>query len=107
MRKKKFDASLKDIEFWLGVVESQLQSNDLGRDLTSVQSLLKKNDAIEADIATHEEQLNELNNTADKNDIKLNADLDSINNRYQAVKIACAEGKSRLTDSYNLFQVPF
>lgn len=103
LRKKKFDMSLKDMEFWLNMVESQLGGNDLGKDLTSVQNLLKKNQAIESDIAAHEEPLNELNNTdkTGKND----QILKPINDRYNNVKNACSEKKKQLTEANSLFQV--
>lgn len=103
LRKKRFDASVQDMEFWLNMVESQLASDELGRDLTSVQNLLKKNQAIEADIAAHEEPLNELNNTdkSGRND----ALLRPINERYNAVKKACAKRKEQLADANSLFQV--
>lgn len=105
LRKKRFDASIQDMEFWLNMVESQLASDELGRDLTSVQNLLKKNQAIEADIAAHEEPLNELNNTdkSGRND----ALLRPINERYNAVKKACAQRKEQLADANSLFQVIF
>lgn len=46
-------ASVKDLEFWLGEVETLLSSEDYGRDLASIENLLKKHQLIEADIATH------------------------------------------------------
>jgi spectrin alpha len=103
LRKRKFVASVQDMDFWLNQVESQLQSSDLGRDLTSVQSLLKKNQAIEADIAGHEEPLSELNNT-DKNGNNEEL-LRPLNERYNAAKKACAHRKVQLTDANSLFQV--
>lgn len=103
LRKKRFDASVQDMEFWLSLVESQLQSGDLGRDLTSVQNLLKKTQAVEAEIVAHEESLNELNHF-DKSG-KYDDLLRPINARYNAVKKACAERKDRLQDANSLFQV--
>ena len=94
------------MEFWLDLVESQLANNDLGKDLTSVQNLIKKNQAIELDIAAHEEPLSELNTVAksDKNNDEV---LNAINDRYNAVKNACLEKKKRLEDANSLFKVIF
>jgi spectrin alpha len=41
-----------------------LNNNDYGKDLASVQNLIKKNYLIEADIKSHEDQINDLNQTA-------------------------------------------
>lgn len=102
LRKKRFEASVQDMDFWLSMVESQLMSIDLGRDLTSVQSLMKKNQTIEADINAHQEPLDELNHTdkSGKNDELLRP----INQRYNLVKKACAERKAKLTEANSLFQ---
>jgi len=48
-----FGRNLDDIDNWMDDVELQLQSEDHGRDLTSVQHLLKKHQALEADINAH------------------------------------------------------
>ena len=41
-----------------------MNNNDYGKDLASVQNLIKKNYLIEADIKSHEDQINDLNQTA-------------------------------------------
>lgn len=48
-----FNRGVEDIEVWLSEVEGQLMSEDYGKDLTSVQNLLKKHALIEADVASH------------------------------------------------------
>uniref|UniRef100_A0A2R5L953 Putative spectrin beta chain non-erythrocytic 5 isoform x6 n=1 Tax=Ornithodoros turicata TaxID=34597 RepID=A0A2R5L953_9ACAR len=48
-----FNWMLDDIEGWMDDVETQLQSEDYGKDLTSVQNLLKKHQLLETDIANH------------------------------------------------------
>ena len=42
------------MDFWLGEVEAQLSSEDVGRNLAGVHSLLKKHSLVEADISAHE-----------------------------------------------------
>lgn len=45
-------------------VETQLQSEDHGRDLTSVQSLLKKHQQLQADIAAHQSEVEQTKEVA-------------------------------------------
>lgn len=53
-RQQTFNAGVKDVEFWLGEIENQLANDDVGRDLTSVQNMLKKQQLLENDITNHE-----------------------------------------------------
>ena len=46
--------SVSDLDFWLDGVGAQLSSGDTGRDLGGVQTLLKKQQLVEADIAAHQ-----------------------------------------------------
>ena len=93
-RQQTFNAGVKDIEFWLGLVENQLQNEEYGRDLASVQNLLKKHQLIEADIQSHAEQIKELNTTAGQfiaNDLfdteAITGTISAINSRSDEVKI--------------------
>ena len=45
-------------------VENQLQSEDHGRDLTSVQILLKKHQQLEADIMAHQSEVDQAREVA-------------------------------------------
>lgn len=45
------------METWLADIEGQLMSEDYGKDLTSVQNLLKKHDMVESDVTTHNVRL--------------------------------------------------
>lgn len=58
-------AAIKDLEFWLGEVETLLSSEDYGRDLTSIENLLKKHQLLEADIQAHADRVAEMNTQAD------------------------------------------
>ncbi len=110
-KQQTFNAGVKDSEFWLGLVENQMQNDELGRDLASVQNLLKKHQLIEADVLTHEEQIKELNDTANQfiNNNLFDTDLtkstiDSINQRYARVKDTIAQRRQRLNEANTLFQ---
>ena len=45
---------VSDLDFWLSGVEAQLSSSDTGRDLGGAQTLLKKQQLLEADITAHQ-----------------------------------------------------
>ncbi|ESO95207.1 hypothetical protein LOTGIDRAFT_202396 [Lottia gigantea] len=65
-KQQTYNAGVKDIEFWLGEVEQMLASEDHGKDLASVQNLLKKHQLLEADITAHEDRIKDLNTQADQ-----------------------------------------
>ncbi len=54
---QQFARRVEDIEAWCSEVRTVLSSDDLGRDLTSVQNLLKKHTLLEAEIAGHQERI--------------------------------------------------
>jgi len=110
-KQQTFNAGVKDIEFWLGLVENQLQNEEYGRDLASVQNLLKKHQLIEADVLSHEEQIKELNATAEQfiaNNLfdteAIRATISSINERSNVVKNLAAQRRNRLSEANTLFQ---
>lgn len=57
-KQRTYIAAVKDLDFWLGEVESLLTSEDAGKDLASVQNLMKKHQLVEADIQAHEDRIN-------------------------------------------------
>ena len=110
-KQQTFNAGVKDIEFWLGLVENQLQNDEYGRDLASVQNLLKKHLLIDADVKAHEDPIKELNGTGqqflnnnlfDTDTIK--STLANINDRYERVKSSVADRRQRINEANNLFQ---
>ena len=111
-KQQTFNAGVKDIEFWLGLVENQLQNEDYGRDLASVQNLLKKHQLIEADVLAHEDQIKDLNGTADQfinNNLfdtdNIKSTILNINERYELVKNSVQQRRERLNEANTLFQV--
>lgn len=56
-QQQQFNRTVEDIELWLGEVEGGLNSEDYGKDLTSVQNLQKKHALLESDIASHQVSL--------------------------------------------------
>ena len=45
-KQRTFIAAVKDLDFWLGEVESLLTNEDVGKDLASVQNLMKKQQLV-------------------------------------------------------------
>lgn len=58
-------AAVKDLEFWLGEIETLLSSDDYGKDLASVQNLTKKHQLLEADVEAHDDRVKDMNNQAE------------------------------------------
>ncbi|XP_062560998.1 spectrin beta chain, non-erythrocytic 5 isoform X2 [Armigeres subalbatus] len=61
-----FERNLDDFNNWMDEVESQLSSEDYGKDLASVNNLLKKHEMLEADVAHHMETCEQIKTTDDK-----------------------------------------
>ena len=110
-KQQTFNAGVKDTEFWLGLIESQLNNNDYGKDLVSVQNLIKKHQLTEADIKSHEDQIADLNQTAatftqqgSPDHEKINGLINLINNRYDNIKNKSNERLANLIEANNLYQ---
>ncbi|KAF5401772.1 Spectrin alpha chain non-erythrocytic [Paragonimus heterotremus] len=65
-RQAAYDAGIKDIEFWLGEMETTLASPDYGKDSASVDSLMSKHQVLATDIQAHEDRIRELDARADE-----------------------------------------
>lgn len=61
-----FNRSLDEFESWLNDVEQQLQSTDTGKDLATVNNLLKKHAALETDIQQHSDNCEVINDTVEQ-----------------------------------------
>ncbi|XP_063699935.1 spectrin beta chain, non-erythrocytic 5 isoform X3 [Culicoides brevitarsis] len=61
-----FGRSLDEFNIWMDEIESHLSSEDYGRDLASVNTLLKKHEMLEADVAHHAEVAEQLKETDEK-----------------------------------------
>ncbi|CAI5455840.1 unnamed protein product [Caenorhabditis angaria] len=110
-KQKSFMAAVKDLEFWLGEVEILLNSDDYGKDLASVENLLKKHSLLEADIAAHQDRVNEMNDQADsllENDQFQGQQIAErrklISDRYDNVKKMAADRRDKLSKSLNVHQ---
>lgn len=61
-----FNRSLDEFNRWMDEVESHLSSEDYGKDLASVNNLLKKHELLEADVNRHSEICDSITETDTK-----------------------------------------
>ncbi|XP_056395740.1 spectrin alpha chain, non-erythrocytic 1 isoform X1 [Hyla sarda] len=110
-KQQNFNTGIKDFDFWLSEVEALLASEDYGKDLASVNNLLKKHQLLEADISAHEDRLKDLNGQADSlmtssafDTTQVKEKRDAINDRFQRIKSMATARRSRLNESHRLHQ---
>jgi spectrin alpha len=110
-RQRTFIAAVKDLEFWLGEVESLLNTDDSGKDLASVQNLTKKHHLVEADIMAHEDRIKDMNEQADSlikskqfDDSDIDSKRNNINDRYKHIQDLAAHRQAYLTEANTLHQ---
>ncbi|XP_052259701.1 spectrin alpha chain-like isoform X3 [Dreissena polymorpha] len=115
-QQQQFNRSVEDVESWLGDVEGQLMSEDYGKllrrqDLTSVQNLQKKHALLEADVAAHQDRIENIAVQAksfvesghfDSDNIK--AKQTQLHNRYKALKDPMVARHQKLEDALKLQQ---
>lgn len=110
-KQRTYIAAVKDLDFWLGEVESLLTSEDAGKDLSSVQNLMKKHQLVEADIQAHEDRIKDMNEQADSliesgqfDTANIQEKRQSINERYERIKNLAAHRQARLNEANTLHQ---
>ena len=53
-QQQRFNEGIKELNFWLEEMEAKMESEEVGRDLPSVEALMKKHQQLEADMKAHE-----------------------------------------------------
>lgn len=108
---RSFNAAVKDIDFWLGEVESLLKPEDTGNDFASTQHLIKQHQLIEADIKSHEDRIKDMNDLA--NSLIESGQFDSepvsskqkdVNARYERLKNIAEFRRNQLNEASTLNQ---
>lgn len=101
----------EDIELWLAEIESQIGSEDVGKDLTSVQNLLKRHNMIESDVAAHQDRINDIVKQTNQFIDSGHFDADTIKekqnalvDRYNKLKGPLEKRKRRLNDALQVQQ---
>lgn len=89
-----FNRGVEDVEFWLNEIEQQLAIEDNGKDLNSVQNLLKRQTNIEAELMKQQDNVNKIINEANQHNDNQHFHKDKIiekkNNlvkRFNATKV--------------------
>nr|ANG83465.1 spectrin alpha chain [Biston betularia] len=110
-KQRTYIAAVKDLDFWLGEVESLMTSEDSGKDLASVQNLMKKHQLVEADIQAHEDRINDMNAQADAlvnsgqfDSAGIGSRRAAINERFERVRNLAAHRRARLHEANTLHQ---
>jgi len=110
-RQRTFIAAVKDLDFWLGEVEALLTTDELGKDLASVQNLMKKHLLVEADIIAHEDRIKDMNEQADSlvdsgqfDSADIREKRDGISARYKHIQELAAHRQSLLNERNTLQQ---
>ncbi|XP_018608375.1 spectrin alpha chain, non-erythrocytic 1-like isoform X4 [Scleropages formosus] len=110
-KQQNFNTGIKDFDFWLSEVEALLSSEDYGKDLASVNNLLKKHQLLEADISAHEDRLKDLNSQADGlmasqafDTSQVRDKHDAINDRFAKIKSMASGRRTKLNESHRLHQ---
>lgn len=110
-KRRNFNAAVKDLDFWLNEVESLLKTEENGKDLVSVQNLIKKHKNLEADITARADRINDMNEMA--NSLVESEQLDapvlqencsSVNERYERIKTLAEYRENKLNDANTLYQ---
>ncbi|XP_055516190.1 spectrin alpha chain, non-erythrocytic 1 isoform X2 [Leucoraja erinacea] len=110
-KQQNFNTGIKDFDFWLSEVEALLASEDYGKDLASVNNLLKKHQLLEADISAHEDRLKDLNLQADSlmssdafDTTQVKDKRTAVNSRFQKIKNMATTRRANLNESHRLHQ---
>lgn len=81
-QQQQFNRGVEDLELWLSEVEGQLNSEDCGKDITSVQNLQKKQALLEADVGSHQDRIEGVRIQADQFNQAGHFDAENILAKY-------------------------
>ncbi|XP_052269284.1 spectrin beta chain, non-erythrocytic 1-like isoform X3 [Dreissena polymorpha] len=106
-----FNRILDDLLVWIDDVEHQLESEDHGKDLSSVKNLLKKHQLLEVDIHTHEEKVNDVEEAAQAfkeakhfMNKELQARAKEVGDRYASLHEPASIRKDNLNEALAMYQ---
>ncbi|ERL92196.1 hypothetical protein D910_09516 [Dendroctonus ponderosae] len=106
-----FNRSLEEFEAWLNDVEDQVHSIETGKDLATVNTLLKRHTALENDIQQHTENCEQIDDAAEqfvKSDhfmaYEIKESADSVITRFHQLKEPLQVRRDNLESSSTLHQ---
>ncbi|XP_019677904.3 spectrin alpha chain, erythrocytic 1 isoform X2 [Felis catus] len=107
-----FKNNAEDLEHWLDKAEEQAASEDYGKGLADIQSLLRKHGLLESAVATRQDQVDSLTDRAayfeeigHPNAGDIQARRESLVSRFEALKEPMATRKKKLIDFLHLLQL--
>lgn len=107
-----YNRGVEDIDIWMGEVEQQLSSEDFGRDLISVQNLLKKQNLLEADMAACRERVQRSSQKANEfvgcnhfDAPNIQNKQDNLSKRFDELQTSLVRRKHKLLDSLKVQQL--
>ena len=107
-----YNRNLEDVDLWLNEIEQQLNNDDLGRDLLTVQNLIKKLHDIESDILARRERIEGVKQSAMQFEKDGHFDTNNLVQkqqalvtRYESLFRPIQERKRKLEDALKLQQL--
>ncbi|MGH0189005.1 UNVERIFIED_CONTAM: hypothetical protein FKN15_032871 [Acipenser sinensis] len=104
---QRFNRDVDETISWIKEKEQLMASDDFGRDLASVQALLRKHEGLERDLAALEDKVNTLGGEADRlqqthpqNATQIHLKRDELITNWEQIRTLAAERHARLNDSY-------
>ncbi|KAG7280294.1 hypothetical protein CRUP_026835 [Coryphaenoides rupestris] len=100
-----FTQSCADLDKWLGGLEGQIQSDDYGKDLTSVNILLKKQQMLESQVEVREREVGELQGQAQalrqegQDGEEVDGQRDGVERKFQALQAPLKKRRENLMAS--------
>ncbi|CAL1542371.1 unnamed protein product [Lymnaea stagnalis] len=106
-----FNRVVSDLAVWIDEVENHLMSEDHGKDLSSVNSLLNKHQQLEQDIALHKEKVTDVLDAAQVfkeskhfMNKELQASAREISERYNSLVEPCHIRRENLEEARRMYQ---
>ncbi|CAH2316295.1 spectrin alpha chain, non-erythrocytic 1 isoform X1 [Pelobates cultripes] len=106
---QRFNRDVDETIGWIREKEQLMASDDFGRDLASVQALLRKHEGLERDLAALEEKVKALCTESDRlqqshplNAVQIQAKGEELIANWDQIRTIAAERHTRLNDSYKL-----
>ncbi|XP_055956724.1 spectrin beta chain, non-erythrocytic 2 isoform X1 [Patella vulgata] len=106
-----FNRAADDLMSWMDEVENQLMSEDHGKDLSSVNNLLKKHQQLEQDISNHQEKIQDILDAVQvfkeaKHFLKIDLQARSkeVSERYQSLNEPCHIRRDNLEEALRMYQ---
>ncbi|XP_035766449.1 spectrin alpha chain, non-erythrocytic 1 [Neolamprologus brichardi] len=106
---QRFNRDVDETISWIKEKEQLMGSDDFGRDLASVQALLRKHEGLERDLAALEDKVKTLGGDAEhlqqthpQNASQIHLKKDELITNWEQIRTLSTERRARLNDSYQL-----